>query len=218
MGTYDEVCKILREDGDWTVLEAPHEDAVNLALATQTPKEVATAVYNYLYSAAANMVPPYGAQESNFDILRRRLFTIGCKYWALNTSIALGQQVEIPVPSEGPAQSPTDWWNRQERLVNRGGEALCSAEEFARRNAWADVVPIEWTSRDMDPVIYQLAVREGLLPVGMEKFDPAYLQSTPRLKDVRGLSAYQWMEQLRAADLGRPMPWLPGGIKNPAVK
>ena len=37
----------------------------------------------------------------------------------------------------------------------------------------------------MDPVIYQLAVREGYLPVGMEKFDPAYLTSTPRLKDGR---------------------------------
>lgn len=219
MTPYEQVLGILRVyPYDWTVNEGPHPDPTAIALETQTPEQVAHTLGNYVQSAAANMVPPYGAQESNSEILRRRLFSGGVKYWSLNTSIALGQQVEIQVPTEGPAQSPTDWWNRQERLVNRIGEALCSAEEFARRNAYASLVPLEWRSSDMDPVIYQLAAREGYLPVGMEGFDPAYLQSTPRLKDVRGLSAYQWMENLRDADLGRPPTWLPGGARNPKVK
>ncbi len=215
MSKVDEVTQILRDEYDFTILEAPAPDPVNAE--PRRADEIAKTIGNYVWDKASKMVSPYGAQESNGDIVRRRLFTIDCKFWSLNTSIALGHQVEIKVPSEGPAQSPTDWWNRQERLVNRIGEALCAADEFARRNAYASVVPIEWTSRDMDPVIYQLAVREGYLPVGMEKFDPAYLQSTPRLKDVRGLSAYQWMENLRASDLGKPWPWL-NGKANPAVK
>jgi hypothetical protein len=214
---HDEVTEILHgSEYGWSVLEAPAPEPVDAD--PRSAAEIAAALDSYLFSQAASMVPPYGAQESNVTILRRRLFYATPKYWEYWTSIALGQQAEPPVDTIGPAASPTEWWEHQERLRNRLGEGLCEAAEFARRNAFADVMPIEWRAPGMDPVIYQLAVREGYLPVGMQMFDPAYLQSTPRLKDVRGLDAMQWLENLQYADAGKPAKWLPGGVRNPAVK
>ncbi|MDP2317465.1 MAG: hypothetical protein Q8P41_31565 [Pseudomonadota bacterium] len=219
MTPYEQVCEILHgSEYGWSVLETPAPEPVALALQTQTPAEVATTLQAYVYTQAGSMLPPYGAQESNATILRRCLFYATPKYWEYWTSIALGQQVELPVDTIGPAASPTEWWEHQERLRNRLGEGLCEAAEFARRNAFADVMPIEWRAPGMDPVIYQLAVREGYLPVGMRMFDPAYLQSMPRLKDVRGLDAMQWLENLQYADAGKPAKWLSGGVRNPAVK
>ena len=209
---YDTVVQILRGARyGWSVIEAPEPDKTNEALATRTPEQVAEALDAYVIEEAAKIVLPEGAPESPYIVLRRRLFTENCEMWGTKTAVALGLIHELPVDTIGPAQSPSQWWEWQDRGRNRLGELLCDADEFARRNAYASPVPYEWRAPGMDPLIYQLAVREGYLPVGMTKFDPAYLQSNPKLAEVHGLTAMQWLQNLQARDAGKPTPWLPGG-------
>lgn len=197
MTPYEQVVAILRRpENDWSVLEAPAPDATNLALQTMTPEEVATMLEEFLNAQAGTTLPPYGAIESNTTIVRRRLFTEGVKFWELNTAQALGSQpLDPPVDTIGEAKTVADWWGHQEILRNRLGEKLCSADEFARRNAAADNVPLDWIAKDMDPLIFQLMTREGF---------PA-----PSIASARGLTASMWLDNMRCVDRTAPLAWMP---------
>lgn len=209
MGTYDEVLAVLRTERDWSEFCSPAPDPVALALETDSAETVASKLDSAVWATVAAGLPWNVKQEDGYEWACRQSFQTGQKYWDLNTSIALGQQVEQPVDSIGKAASPTDWWSHQEMLRNRLGEKLCAQDEFDRRAKYVASVPIEWTEWNGGAQIYQLAVREGYMPVGAAGFDPAYLTTNPRLKDVRGLSATQWMENLDANDQHKPLPWAP---------
>lgn len=218
MTPYDEVLSILRESPyNWPLGISPEPEATATALETMGPAEVAAALDAYLDAQAAGM-SFWNQVEPTKTILRRRLFTENVEMWGTKTGVALGQIVEPPVDTIGPARSPSEWWAYQDQLRNRLGEKLCDSAEFVRRNSFLAIIPDEWLAPGMDPKIYRLAVREGYLPVGMTGFDPAYLQSNPKLNEVRGLDALQWLQNLQARDKGRPQPWLPGGAHNPVVK
>ena len=213
---YDEVNSILHSLYAWTDGNAPAPDPTDLQLETNSPGTVAGTLNSFVLSVVAVGIPWNVKPEDGYEWACRQWFAAGKEYWVLNTAIALGQEHELPVDTIGQAMSPTDWWAYQEKLRNRLGEKLCSQEEFDRRKSFAGNVPIEWTARGMDPVIWQLAVREGYMPVGMTGFDPAYLTTNPRLKDVRGLTALQWLQNLQATSAGKPPMWLPGGDPNPS--
>lgn len=212
---YSSVLSLLHSTYGWPADCAPDESAVEEALAAgQTPEQVAAALESALVAGAAQIGTFYGQTEDTKTILRRRLYGQAAHFNGTDTRVALGLIHELPVDTIGAAQSPSQWWEWQDRLRNRLGEKLCDADEFARRMRYAAVVPMEWRGPGVDPLIYQLAVREGYLPVGMERFDPAYLQSVPKLSEVRGLDATQWLQNLQAHDKGRPWPWRPTAKAN----
>ena len=138
---YEEVVSILRSSRyGWSVIEAPEPDKTKDALLTRTAGQVADALDAYVMTEAAKLVLPDGAPESPYIVLRRRLFTENCEMWGTKTAVALGLITELPVDTIGPAQSPTQWWEWQDRGRNRLGELLCDADEFARRNAYVSSV------------------------------------------------------------------------------
>lgn len=212
--SYDKVINILRATFEWSEFCAPAPNATEVQLQTDSPNAVAETLNRYVFATVAAGIPWDVKPEDGYEWACRQSFAINQKYWELNSQIALGQTHELPVDTIGEAGNPTIWWDYQNKLRNRLGEKLCSQEEFDRRRLFAANVPVEWT-RGTDPVIWQLAVREGYMPVGMEGFDPAYLQTNPKLKDVRGLTALQWLQNLQGmSHYNKPM-WKPGGEPNP---
>jgi hypothetical protein len=217
-GTVENVTNILRNQYRWTATCAPAPQATETALIESDEEAVAFTLDGYVNGIVAAGIPWNVKPEDGYEWACRQVFTINQKYWEYNTQLALGFIVEPPVDTIGQAQSATQWWNHQELLRNRLGELLCAQEEFDRRKAYVNLVPLEWSMWPGGPMIYQLAVREGYMPVGMMMFDPAYLQTNPKLDEVRGLDATQWLQNLQADSARKPRPWLPGGAANPAVQ
>ena len=210
MGTVDEVTTVLRDLYDWTEFCSPAPEATALALETMAVDSVAAQLAAFVWAKVEAGVPWNVPDGDEYEWACRQTFTTNQKYWELNTAQALGQQpLDPPVDTIGKAQSPTQWWAAQDMLRNRLGEKLCSQEEFDRCAKYVANVPIEWMEWNGGALIYQLAVREGYMPVGAAGFDPAYLQTFPKLSDVRGLSATKWMQNLDATDQGKPWPWPP---------
>lgn len=215
---YDQVVSTLRTEFGWTEFCAPAPKATEKQLAVDSPNTVAITLDSWVRSVVAAGLPYGCAPEDGYAWACYEWFQINKKFWEHDSAVALGQQHEVPVDTIGPAYSPTEWWDHQEKLRNRLGEKLCAQDEFDRRKSYANLVPIEWSAPGMDGAIYQLAVREGYMPVGMTGFDPAYMQTNPAIAEVRGLTSLQWLQNLQARDKGMPIPWLPGGDPNPAVQ
>ncbi len=217
--SYEKVNEILHAAPyNWTATTAPEPDATNAQLAVDSPEACAAKLDGYVSAIVAAGIPWGLPPAQGYEWACRQVFTINQKYWGYNTSLAFGQIVETPVDTIGEAASATQWWNHQDLLRNRLGEKLCAQDEFDRRRAYVDIIPLEWSTWAGGPLIYQLAVREGYMPVGMMMFDPAYLQTNPKLAEVRGLDATQWLQNLQADSKRKPRPWLPGGQPNPAAQ
>lgn len=215
--SYDTVNEILHTIYGWTETTAPEPAATNAQLAVDSPETCAEKLDAAVRAVVAAGIPWNVKPEDGYEWACRQKFTENQKYWSYNTQLAFGQIVEKPVDTIGAAQSASQWWNHQDMLRNRLGELLCEQSEFDRRRAYVNIVPLEWSTWAGGPLIYQLAVREGMLPVGMAMFDPAYLQSNPKLAEVRGLDATQFLQNLQADSARKPRPWLVGGIPNPAL-
>lgn len=225
MGTYQEVVDLLRGEYGWTDLEAPAPAPVELELQNSDADGVAIRLDDWCWSQAEKSAPPPGIEvwgdNPEYKYIRYSNFCEGVKYWELNTSIALGQQVEVPVDKQPEARTVSEWWNNQEHNLSRLGYKLidendpASVDDKNKRWAAAERVPAEWSS-ETDPDIYRLAVREGLIKVGQTGFHSLYSASTPAsINDVRGLTAQKWLDNLRALDVGYgrdpkyPLPWAP---------
>lgn len=62
--------------------------------------------------------------------------------------------------------------------------------------------------------VYELFVKEGYIPVGLNGFAPLYA-ATKNPEDYYGQNAQQVLDNLRCHDRYRPWKWLKGGIPNP---
>lgn len=212
MGKYDEVISILRSEMyGWPVGISPSPPATEKQLQTDAPAIVAQALESFCHTYTT---PPYGYPGSAYEWARYALFNEGVEYWDENTQIALGQIVPVPLDKVNEAKTVSEWWNAQDHNRNRLGFKLWD-ENDADSVAWHEklfaaalVVPPEWTV-GTDPMIYQLACREGYIQPGVAGFGAAYASQTPRYADVRGLTAQQWLDNLRAMDDGTPLPWAP---------
>ena len=218
--SYDIVVEALKTKLDWpTTVVAPAPNATQAALdAGQLPEDVARRLDTYCYDRAAQFQPPYGYPGTAYEYFRYENFSIGREYWELNTQIALGQTVETWQPLAKAAQSTMEWYELQNRNINRlGDQHLCDPSEWPSRLEHAAAVPIEWTRAGCGE-IWQLCVREGYIPTGLSGFVAAYTQSTPSLDEVRGFDAQMYLDNLRCRDTRKPVKWLRGGVQNPEWK
>ena len=205
--SYDTVNEILHGPYGWTATTAPEPAAVNAQLAVDTPETVAAKLDSFVRSVVNAGIPWGSDPAKGYEWACRQYFTERQEMWAHYTQLALGQVTEAPVDSIGEANSPSEWWSHQNVLRNRLGEKLCEQAEFDRRMAFVDIIPLEWAAWPGGPLIYQLCVREGYQPVGMKGFDLVYIQEQVKLKDVRGLDALQFLQNLQAVSAGKPRPW-----------
>lgn len=213
MGTYDEVLKIL----NWPAGVAPAPNATAQGLLTMDAATVADKIEASCYGIEA----PYGYPGTDYEWTRYAKYNEGVKFWELTTAQALGiQPVDPPLDKVEEAKTVSEWWNAQDHNRNRLGFKLwnvndeASVAQHEKQFAAALTVPPEWAT-GTDPVIYQLACREGYLKPKESGFHAVYTAQTPRFADVRGLSAQQWLDNLRAADRGQPRPWNPVKPANP---
>lgn len=216
---YDDVVKILRDQYGWpTSVVAPAPNATATALESSSDETVASTLDSYCEAGSANLQPPYGYPGSSYEWFRYEHFAIQREYWELNTQIALGLTQETWKPLSNPAKSTMEWYDLQDKNINRKGDQhLCAPEEWQIRLEHAAAVPIEWTRAGCGE-IWQLAVREGYIPSGLSGFVAAYAQSTPSLDEVRNLDAQMYLDNLRCRDVGKPPKWLHDGSLNPAWK
>ena len=217
----EQVNEILQNTYGWPVDCAPAPNATATALETMTDQVVADKMEAY---CRAFTQAPYGYPGTAYEWARFAYFNEGVEYWELNTQIALGLTVETPVPTVPEAKTVSEWWNQQDHNWTRKGDNKLWDENDADSVAWHEklfaaalTVPPEWTV-GTDPVIYQLACREGYIQPGMSGFHAAYASQTPRYADVMGLTAQQYLDNLRAADRGMPRPWPPKTSQNPVPK
>lgn len=212
MGTYDEVLAVLRSKYNWPIDATPSPGPVAEALETMTPEVVASCLDSSCRSSDA---PPYGYPGTSYEWARYSRYVADGKYRVLNTSQALGlQPPDPPLDKVDEAKTASEWWHAQANNRTRLGFKLWDPDD-ADSLAWheklfaaAANVPPEWAI-GTDPMIYQLACREGYIQPGMAGFHAAYASQTPRYADVRGLAAQQWLDNLRAADRKMPRPWTP---------
>jgi hypothetical protein len=221
METYDDVLLTLRETYEWPLDVSPAPDPVQVELDKEaTPSDIAMTLDNYVVNSAAQFAPPYGYPGTSYEYQRYRLFCTGKEYWDLNTKLALGQTVEIPVPMLGyNSRSVTEWHDNQAHNVNRKGDGKLLDDEaaLAARRAHAANVPLEWAQANKND-IWELAVVEGYIPTGVDGFEAAYAQTSPSLDSVLFLSAQQWLTNLTCDDKGKPSKWMDSGELNPAWK
>lgn len=222
MTPYEYVLDILRSVYLWTVNEAPHPDPTNTALQSATPEQVAARLDGWVRAKAANMTAPWGypvqGSEGAYLHLRYRTFN-GGEMWARKTDVALGGKDDVSPDTIGEAKTAAQWWDHLQAGRNRLGFKLLNFEdpdgaaEWERRKIAAANVPLEWADAAM---IYQLAVLNGDYPVGLTGFHVAYAQKTPRdPASVRGLSADEYLQNMRATDRGMTLPW---PIRRPSAK
>lgn len=216
----DEVNQILRDEYGWPVGVSPAPNATAVALQTRDAEAAARTVDDFCHTYQE---PPYGYPGSAYEWARFALFCENVEYWELNTQIAFGQTTEPPLDKTEEAKTVSEWWNAQDHRRSRLGFLLWDADD-ADSVAWHEhlfacalTVPPEWTT-GTDPVIYQLACREGYIQPGVAGFGAAYASQTPRYADVVGLTAQQWLDNLRAADRGMPRPWNPTKPANQVPK
>ena len=218
---YDQVLEILRSTYGWTPDVSPAPDPVNVELAGgASDSDVAMTLDNYVVSTAQQYEAPYGYPGTAYEYQRYRLFCTGKEYWDLNTKLALGQTVELPVPMLGyNSKSVTEWHDNQAHNVNRKGDGKLLDDPAAldARRAHAANVPLEWAQAGKND-IWELAVVEGYIPTGVDGFEAAYAQTSPSLDSVLFLSAQQWLTNLTCDDKGKPRKWMDSGELNPAWK
>lgn len=212
MTPYEQTVSILHAKG-WPADCAPAPEATILALETQTPAEVAYVLDAWVNNVVDTTEPPHGI--TGWNAFRRwvchRTFAVGREFWEYATALALGQIVEPPVNKGAEAQSASEWFRSQSLGRNRLGYLLVDdtpegAAEMARREAKAKDVPVEWRQAGCSD-IWRLAVIEGYIPTTIGALEAAYAAIAVQLRDVRGLDAQQWLENLRADDKRRPRPW-----------
>lgn len=204
-----EVTNILHDRYGWVStgdVEQPDEGVVEEALQTLAPRSIAEALDTAVRATSEASTAPAGIEvwgrDGAYLYTRHRIYSGSNHMRATDTAQALGlQPPDPPVDTIGEARTVSQWWEHQERLRNRLGEPLCDAATFAARSATASRPPLEWLGKGMDPLIWQLLVREGFPPVSTT----AYI----------GLSAQQALDNLRAIDGGygrdaaHPLPWPP---------
>lgn len=218
---YENVLQILSETYGWPSDTTPAPDPVQVEIDKGVPDEsIAAALDQYVVDTALQYPPPYGYPGTSYEYQRYRLFCTGKEYWSLNTSIALGQTVEMPVPQLGyNSKSVAEWHDNQAHNVNRKGDGRLSDDPATLEARWAhsNSVPLEWAQAEKND-IWTLAVREGYIPTGVDGFEAAYAQTSPSLDSVRFLDAQQWLTNLTCDDKPKPRKWLDDGSLNPAWK
>ena len=197
----------------WPLDCAPAPEATAKALETQTPEEVAATLNDWVDSVVFGSEPPYGIEGS--DAFTRwvihRTFAVGREMWEVSTLVALGLAVDPPLDKIAEAKSVSEWLRNQSLRRSRLGFLLVDYTpegdaEMIRREAKAKDIPLEWRDAGKG-LVWQLAVVEGLIPTTLDALSAAYAATTPRLDEVRGKDAQQWLDGLRARDKGRPDPW-----------
>lgn len=220
-----EVTAILRAATyNWTDLESPAPKATNKACLTESDQAVADRLGNWVLTQAGTLPWPYGV-NSLADMIkwvRYEFFATRCKYWELNTSVALGQQSEEPVPHAAEAKTVDQWRTNLLNNVDRQGyplydlnDANSLAEKAQREAIAAGPCPSFWL-KQADAESYQLGILTRYFPVPLGGFYDFYNPIQPFLNDCRGLTAQQYLDNLRARDKGMPLPWLPTP-ENPGV-
>ena len=211
---YETVLSILHAKG-WPADCAPAPEATKRALETQTPEEVAFVLDGWVNSVVDTTAPPAGI--TGWVEFKRwvchRTFSVGREFWEYGTALALGQFVEVPVERGAEAQSVSEWLRNQSLGRKRDGYLLVDptpegAAEMERRKAKAADVPLEWRAAGKAD-IWALAVVEGMIPATVDALSAYYSVKNPSLGAVRGLTAQEWLDNLRAADKGRPPVWGP---------
>lgn len=210
---YAQVLSILHDSRGWPADCAPAPEATARALETSTPEEVAETLDGYVDNVVYGSEPPHGITGT--DAFRRwvihRTFAVGREMWEVSTAVALGLAVDPPLDKIAEAKSVSEWLRNQSLRRSRLGFLLVDYTpegdaEMARREAKAADVPLEWAQAGKAQ-IWALAVVEGYLPTTLDALSAAYAAKTPSLAEVRNLSAQDWLDNLRAADKGKPPVW-----------
>lgn len=213
--SYSTVVTLLRDQYGWPVGVGPAPQPVAVALQRYKPSEIASMLEQYCQSAGP---APFGYPGSSVEWARYRLFNDGVEYWDLNTGLALGQVVELPVEKIREALSVSEWLDNLSKNHDRlGFKAELTDVQREARAAKASQVPLEWSIAGAG-LIYQLAVLSGTIQTGLTGFQVAYQSKSPSLQEVRGLDAQQWLDNLRCDDAKKPRKWLVGGQLNTAAK
>lgn len=208
---YDEVDRILHEEKGWSEFAHPAPGPVGTALAAgMTVEEAVSRLHGAVTSLMESRFYPSVWQASY------SLFVDGVEFWGLKTSLALGLQVEAPVRNIGPARTVKEWLHHMDLGYNRLGDLdeNCApwTEQGQLRRAAAKVPPPEWVGHEG---IWELAILSGQIEVGLKGFNVAYANDSPTIREVRGLDAQQYLDNLRGLDAGlgrdeaHPLPWKP---------
>ena len=224
---YELLLEILRTVFGWRPAdapepEAPEPDAVADYLAAHpdaTPAEVAARLDGFLARKAGALaaLPPAQAKA----VLRHRMFARNVKFWELNTRVGLGLAVEPVFPRSGPIATTVEEWaaNLDAGLDHRGYPLLDDTpegrDEMAERRRAAQYPPWEWLFAGLADS-YRLLTVAGLLKKWVRPglVPPAELLGG----DIRafiGSKPLQILDNLRAAEAGRPPMWLEDWRRNP---
>lgn len=202
MSTPAEVDALLHGLG-WSDLEGAEPFAVEKALETMTPWQIASALEAWCQRFAGG----YGYLQARWDA-----FNIDVKYWRMNTLVALGLTVEeIPEHIE-PARSVGEWFRNMTLGYGRTGfkdGGACSREEYAQRLIVADRIPPEWKGKEIQ---YRALVLSGGIPINLHGFEVAYYQSAS-VDDVP-FDQNKWFENVSTPSGGH-RPWKADGTRNP---
>ena len=221
---YQLIVQNLRSLFGWHADQAPERSAIEEFLGAnpdETAESVAARLDGYLTDATAGQKPPYGWPGTAKDFLRHDMFTEGVKYWNENTDIALGV-ITIPVVAQGRiARTVDEWWENQEKGLSYLGYPLLDAgnpaseAEREQRMAAAAQIPFAWLFAGLG-LVYQVLTREGLLKKWLKG------QMTPPVEHLGGdvtrfygCNAQQVLDNLLAAQAGRPPKWLEDWRRNP---
>lgn len=185
---YTEVLRILHEERGWAADAQPEQTYTEQALADGMPvSEVVSRFDATVNNAFASGFYPTKWQAS-YSLFRGR------EYVALDTAIILGlQPPDPPVDTIGEATDVDAWYANLAQGRNRHGEKNGTLEEYARRKALGYDVPETWQATPETAKLYQLLVWEGY--------------TLPPFSSVRGLDRTQHLDNLRAVDAKRPVPW-----------
>ena len=193
---YAEIVQTLHDMG-WSPFACPAPDPVALAIAGGKSDESIVSMLNTYVENAFSGSSFY----PTFEQASYSLFCEGKEMWALTTSLALGQQVEVPTAKIAPAHTVSQWLANMQhgytRLGDFDGNCGPDSEQGKLRRAAAKIPPPEWVGHEG---IWELAILSGSIQVGLTGFEPAYASKSPTLREIRGLDPQQFLDNL----------WTPG--------
>jgi hypothetical protein len=224
MTKYEEVCNLLWTEKDWPRGTTPAPVATGVALETQTPAAVAETLDEYVWKILDQSERPTDFKTDaawKRQLVHQAFGEGGKEFWEYGTALALGQISEPPLDKIAEAKSVSEWLRNHSLRRDRLGFVLLDHTpegdvEMARREAKAADVPIEWVSAGK-ALHWRLAVMEGMIPVTLDGFSAVYAAKNPTFRDIRNLSAQDWLDNLRAARRQGSVreKWRPDGTMAP---
>lgn len=202
MTPYEEINGNLHDVYHWSQFARPANGPVEEALAAgQTSAAITSALHQFVMNAFTQSAfyPTY--EQASYSI-----FVENGHFWVLNTAVALGLQHEAPVEKIREARTVAEFIDNLNHGYNRLGyrDDNCgpATEQGKLRRAAAKVPPAEWKGYEE---IWELAILSGSIPVGLTGFSTAYAQTSPKLREVRGLDAQQYLDNLWTPGMWKPV-------------